>query len=387
MHISSNIWNELISKLPNPHFLQSYEWGQVKAKYGWQPTYLVWDGEGKMKEERTNLSSFVFPVQAACMVLKRTVLNRGFAARLCILYSPKGPLMDWTNESLRMRVLNDLQSFAKQQGAIFLKLDPDVELGRGVPDSEGDVRDSTGQAVMAELRRRGWGYSAEQIQFQNTVLVDLSATEEEILARMKQKTRYNVRLAEKKGVTVRAGTVDDLQLLYKMYAETSVRDGFVIRDENYYMTVWKSFMSQVSSSMSHAPSCVPLIAEVDGEPVAAIFLFMFAGRAYYVYGMSRVAYREKMPTYLLQWEAMKRAKAMGCAVYDLWGAPEVFDESDSMWGVYRFKEGMGGEVVRTLGAFDFAPNKLWYKLYTDVMPRVLDVMRSRGKEKTKQALE
>jgi lipid II:glycine glycyltransferase (peptidoglycan interpeptide bridge formation enzyme) len=93
-----------------------------------------------------------------------------------------------------------------------------------------------------------------------------------------------------------------------------------------------------------------------------------------------------MPTYLLQWEAMKRARAKGCNVYDLWGAPDVFDESDSMWGVYRFKEGLGGKVVRTLGAWDFAPNPVWYKLYSEIIPRVLDVMRSRGKTKTRQSL-
>lgn len=138
---------------------------------------------------------------------------------------------------------------------------------------------------------------------------------------------------------------------------------------------------------SAEPSAVPLIAEVDGEPVAAIFVFIFAGRAYYVYGMSRSIHREKMPTYLLQWEAMKLAKSRGCSTYDLWGAPDVFDESDSMWGVYRFKEGLGGEVVRTLGAYDFAPNKFWYKMYSDVMPRVLDFMRSRGKDRTKRAME
>jgi lipid II:glycine glycyltransferase (peptidoglycan interpeptide bridge formation enzyme) len=134
------------------------------------------------------------------------------------------------------------------------------------------------------------------------------------------------------------------------------------------------------------PTCEPLIAEVDGEPVAAIFVFYFAGRAYYVYGMSRGLHREKMPTYLLQWEAMKRARAKGCSEYDLWGAPEVFDETDSMWGVYRFKEGLGGQVVRTLGAWDYAPSPLWYKMYSDVMPRVLDIMRSRGKARTKQNL-
>lgn len=379
--MNNNFWNQLISQLPNPHFLQTYEWGQVKAKYGWQPIYLVWDEEGKMKEERTDLSSFVFPAQAACLVLKRTALRR-----LSILYAPKGPLMDWTNESLRKRVLDDLQSFAKKQGAIFLKIDPDVVLGRGVPVSVDEVAENSGQALRSDLRRRGWVESSDQIQFRNTVMVDLSANEEDILMRMKQKTRYNIRLAERKGVTVRAGTLGDLGMLYRMYAETSVRDGFVIRDEAYYMTVWETYMSKVEGPRSE-PFAVPLIAEVDGEPVAGLFLFMFAGRAYYVYGMSRDKHREKMPTYLLQWEAMKHAKAHGCLTYDLWGAPDVFDESDSMWGVYRFKEGLGGEVMRTLGAYDFAPNKFWYAMYSDVMPRVLDFMRSRGRRKIKRVLE
>jgi len=389
-------WNEIISCLPGPHFLQTSEWGQVKARYGWTPIYLVWDQEGKMKEERNEISSFDFSVSAACLVLKRTVINRGFAARLSVLYAPKGPLLDWANASLRARVLDDLQAFAKRQGAIFLKLDPDIVLGTGVPGADGSVESDLGAGAQYELARRAWRFSSDQIQFRNSVLVDLTATEAEMLARMKQKTRYNIRLAEKKGVAVRIGRMEDLPMLYKMYAETSVRDGFVVRDENYYLTVWKTFMQsnvgkseglQVSTFQpANLPTCEPLIAEVDGEPVAGIFLFMFAGRAYYVYGMSREAHREKMPTYLLQWEAMKRAKAAGCTVYDLWGAPETFDESDSMWGVYRFKEGLGGRVVRTLGAWDYAPSKFWYKMYSEVIPRVLNMMRSRGKARTKQGL-
>ncbi|GAB1471914.1 peptidoglycan bridge formation glycyltransferase FemA/FemB family protein [Chloroflexota bacterium] len=376
--MNSNLWNQIISTLPDPHFLQTYEWGQVKAKYGWKPYYAIWTDDGKFTVFQTaeNWSLKTGHYQAAALILKRTAFRR-----FSIYYAPKGPLMDWANESLRKRVLDDLQSFAKEQGAIFLKLDPDVVLGRGVPVSEDEVTENSGQAVMSDLRRRGWVESSDQIQFRNTVVVDLSASEEDILMRMKQKTRYNVRLAEKKDVTVRVGGVDDLPMLYKMYAETSVRDGFVIRDEEYYRTVWKLFMN------GSQPSAVPLIAEVEGKSVAAIFLFMFAGRGYYVYGMSRNAHREKMPTYLLQWAAMKHAKAHGCLTYDLWGAPDVFDESDSMWGVYRFKEGLGGEVVRTLGAYDFAPSKFWYSMYSDVMPRLLDFMRSRGKQKTKQALE
>jgi peptidoglycan pentaglycine glycine transferase (the first glycine) len=380
--LESKIWNSLISELPNPHFLQTYEWGRVKAKYGWMPLYVVWTDNGQffVMKDTDHWSLDTDHCVAAALILKRQILRNGFAARLSILYSPKGPLLDWSDEVLRKRVLNDLQAFAKKQGAIFLKTDPDVVLGTGVPQAEDDYIDKGGQVVMSELKRRGWLYSSDQIQFKNTVLIDLNPSEEELLAQMKQKTRYNIRLAEKKGVNLRVGNQEDLGMLYKMYAETSIRDGFVIRDEDYYKTVWNLFMKAGS------PACVPLIADVNGEPVAAIFVFYFAERAYYVYGMSRDKHREKMPTYLLQWEAIKRAKTMGCRVYDLWGAPDVLDESDSMWGVYRFKEGLGGKVVRTLGAWDFAPHPFWYKLYSEIIPRALDVMRSRGKARTKQSL-
>jgi peptidoglycan pentaglycine glycine transferase (the first glycine) len=380
--VENTVWNSIISKLPNPHFLQTFEWGQVKAKYGWTPLYTVWTSDGKFSVFRENdhRSLNADHYVAAALILKRQILRNGFAARVSILYSPKGPLLDWSNESLRNHVLNDLQDFAKKDGAIFLKMDPDVLLGTGVPHGEDDFIENGGQVLVSELKRRGWGYSSDQIQFKNTVLIDLGPSEEELLARMKQKTRYNIRLAQKKGVTLRVGNLQDFGMLYKMYAETSIRDGFVIRDEGYYQTVWKIFMD------SHEPAYEPLIAEVNGEPVAAIFVFFFAGRAYYVYGMSRKAHREKMPTHLLQWEAMRRAKAKGCSIYDLWGAPDVFDESDSMWGVYRFKEGLGGKVVRTLGAWDFAPNPFWYKFYSEIIPRLLDVMRSRGKAKTKRSL-
>ena len=388
--MESNDWNSLIARLPNPHFLQTYEWGQVKAKYGWSPLYAVWDTGGHFSLLKETDHSSLKPDHciAAALILKRQILRNGFAARLSVLYAPKGPLLDWSNEALRKRVLNDLQSFAKKEDAIFLKMDPDIVLGTGLPGSDDEAVDGIGQTVMSELNRRGWRYSSDQIQFKNTVLIDLRSSEEELLARMKQKTRYNIRLAQKKNVRVRVGRSEDFDMLYKMYAETSLRDGFVIRDEDYYKTVWTTFTANLQSPISSlpSPSAEPLIALVDSQPVAAIFVFYFARRAYYVYGMSRETHREKMPAYLLQWEAIKRARAKGCEVYDLWGAPDVFDQSDSMWGVYRFKEGFGGDVVRTLGAWDFAPNTLWYKLYSEIIPRLLDVMRSRGKARTKQSL-
>lgn len=379
-------WNRLIASLPNPHLLQTLEWGQVKAKYGWKPFYVLWldDGRFLVSDTTDHRPLIADRCLAACLILKRAIPMRGFAARLSVLYAPKGPLFDWMNEPLRRRALDDLQSFARKQGAIFLKIDPDVVLGTGVPGGAEETVHNGGQAVMSDLMRRGWKFSSDQIQFRNTVLIDLTPSEEEMLARMKQKARYNVRLAMKRGVTVRLGMADDLPMLYKMYAETSVRDDFVIRDQGYYHTVWKTFMS-ASSDARRSPLAIPLIAEVNGEAVAGLFLFLFAGRAYYLYGMSREAHREKMPNHLLQWEAMRRAKAAGCTIYDLWGAPEEFNESDSMWGVYRFKEGLGGRVVRTLGAWDYAPNPLWYGLYTQAIPRLLDVMRVRGKASARQS--
>ena len=196
---------------------------------------------------------------------------------------------------------------------------------------------------------------------------------------MKQKTRYNTRLSGREGVVVRVATLEDIPLLYRMYAETSLRDGFAIRNENYYTTLWNTFMQD--------NLCEPLIAEVEGEAVAAVVIFRFARRAYYLHGMSRSIHRNKMPNYLLQWEAMRRAKSADCITYDLWGAPELFDESDSMWGVFRFKEGLGGEVLRTIGAYDLPVRPLYYRIYTQILPRILDLMRSRGKIQTKEIHE
>ncbi len=367
-------WNRLIAGLPQPHLLQTWEWSQVKAKYGWQPMPFVWQPAGGE------------PV-AAAMLLKRVVPAGGFARRLGVVYAPKGPLLDWTDAALRRGVLDDLQTFARRQGAIFVKIDPDVLLGTGVPGSPEAVETRTGVEVRTDLIDRGWVFSTDQVQFRNTVVVDLSPSEDDLLANMKQKTRYNVRLAEKKGVRVRPGTQADLPLLYQMYAETSVRDGFVIRDEGYYQTVWRTFGQTSSADLaSGAAVSEPLIAEVDSQPVAAVSLFYFAGRAYYLFGMSRQEQREKMPNYLLQWEAMRRAKALGCQSYNLWGAPDEFNEDDGLWGVFRFKEGLGGCVVRTLGAWDFAPGKLLYRLYTQTLPRLLDLMRARGRRRTRQSI-
>ncbi len=361
--MNSETWNTLIATFPEPHLLQTWQWGQVKSRFGWEASYRVWG------EERNP--------DAAALILQRTIPIAGFGAKLRLFYLPKGPLLrDWHDLALLNQVLADLQLLARERQAIFVKIDPDVLLGTGVPDERDSQDDPLGDAIRSALTQRGWRFSDEQIQFRNTVMLDLTASEEELLARMKQKTRYNIRYAGRKGVAVRIGTKEDFGLLYRMYAETSNRDGFIIRGEDYYHNVWETFLAEDMLD--------PLIAEVDGDPVGALMLFRFAGRAWYLHGMSRDLHRKKMPNYLLQWEAMRTAKQKGCTVYDLWGAPEVFDERDSMWGVFRFKRGLGGTVLRTLGAYDYPVRPLLYKLYTQTLPRILNVMRKRRRDQTER---
>jgi peptidoglycan pentaglycine glycine transferase (the first glycine) len=380
-------WNALISGLPDSHVLQTSQWAQVKAQYGWQPFYLIWQEQpGGGIDRRVFSSSQLESTQqpervcAAALALYRRIPMRGLAAaNLGVMYVPKGPLLDWSERALRWQVLEDLDAFARQQGAIFIKIDPDVVLGRGVPGEPQAREERLGKQVVSEMQARGWRFSDEQIQFRNTVLVDLIPNEEQLLSNMKQKTRYNVRLAGRRGVEVRPGGLGDLELLYRMYAETSVRDGFVIRDAAYYLTVWEQF---IRASMAE-----PLIAEVDGEPVGAVVIYHHAGKAWYLHGMSLEAHRRKMPNYLLQWEAMRRARQVGCRQYDLWGAPDTFDESDSMWGVYRFKDGFGGQVVRTIGAWDLPLRPLVYRLYTQALPRILNLLRRQGQARTRHSLE
>jgi lipid II:glycine glycyltransferase (peptidoglycan interpeptide bridge formation enzyme) len=348
--------------LPGAHLLQTWEWGQVKAHYGWEPMPKIWYGEDGSPS-------------AAALILGRAIAIPGLPVRLRVLYSPKGPMLrDWGDASLRRSVLDDLRTLALEQRAIFIKIDPDVRLGTGIPDSDQATEDEIGLEVGADLVSLGWRLSSEQVQFRNTVLIDLNPSLDELLGRMKQKTRYNIRLAERKGVIVRAGSLDDLDLLYQMYAETAVRDGFVIREREYYQAVWSTFMQ--------AGMAEPLIAEVENQPVAGVVIFRFAHRAWYLHGMSRQDQREKMPNYLLQWEAIQRARQAGSTVYDLWGAPDSFHNEDPLWGIYRFKEGLGGTVVRHIGAWDLPVRPFSYKVYMDFLPRFLEVMRRKRKRET-----
>jgi lipid II:glycine glycyltransferase (peptidoglycan interpeptide bridge formation enzyme) len=345
-------WDQALLALPNPHVLQNWAWGEFKARYGWRATRLLFLEEGK--------------AVAAASVLERK-LPRLPAS---VLYVPKGPALDWTNAQARAQVLAELEALARRRRALFIKIDPDVYYPEDAPAFA--RRPACAPAVAEVLADRRWRLSTEQIQFRNTVLLDLEHTEEELLAGMKQKTRYNVRLAQRRGVTIRRGSVEDLELFYELYQQTAERDRFLIRPADYYTDVWQSFLDR---GLAHL-----LLAGVQSETVAGLLLFTFGSEAWYLYGASSDRHREDMPNQLLQWEACRTAQAAGCRLYDLWGAPDRLEETDPMWGVYQFKLGLGGQLARGLGAWDYPSRTLGYWFYTVVMPRYLNWLRRGGHE-------
>lgn len=347
---SPEAWHKILSSLPRSHPLQSWVWGEFKSRWGWTMLPLALGGESSPR--------------AAALVLKRKVPGLPFS----ILYVPKGPLMDYADADLRSAVLRQLEALAQRERAIFIKIDPDVVRSRG-PEPGQETANPAGQAWVDELQARGWRFSDDQIQFRNTVELALAPAEDELLANMKSKTRYNIRLAGRRDVVVRQATPQEFPLISNMYEATAERHDFAIRPRDYYMDAWTSFYE--------ADMAQPLIAEYEGTPLGAAIVVADGQRAIYMYGASNQKERKRMPNYLLQWEAIRWARERGCRVYDFWGAPDEFVEEDSMWGVWRFKSGFGADVVRHVGAWDFPARPFWYWVYTIVIPRYLGFLRAR----------
>ncbi|MCB9005599.1 MAG: peptidoglycan bridge formation glycyltransferase FemA/FemB family protein [Ardenticatenaceae bacterium] len=346
-------WEQALGKLSNPHPLQSWTWGAFKSRWGWQALpSLMTIAEGSWE-----------PL-AAAMILKRPLPRTPF----CILYVPRGPILSYNDPALRTQALAQLEKIARRERAIFIKIDPEVVKAWG-EDEEALRPSPIGGRFIKELQQRGWRFSNDQIQFRNTVELPLELDEDDLLAAMHSKTRYNIRLAARKGITVRSGSPADFAQIGEMYRETAVRDGFTIRPLDYYLDIWNAFYQQGMAQ--------PLIAEFEGQAIAAVVLVRYGRRVIYMYGASTDQERQRMPNHLLQWEAIRWAKAQGATVYDFWGAPDHFDETDRMWGVWRFKKGFNGQVVRHIGAWDYPVRPILYWLYTVAMPKYLNFLRAK----------
>jgi peptidoglycan pentaglycine glycine transferase (the first glycine) len=310
-------WNQFIAKHPNGHVLQTGEWGELKAAFGWQALRIV-SGE--------------YGVQ---------LLLRPLPMGFTLAYIPKP--ISFGNIPL----IEEVNSLCHEKKSILLKVELD------------DWESTPTQAPPAF---KGYRKSPHAIQPRRTIVVDIIGTEEEILKRMKQKCRYNIRLAEKKGVTVRSWS--DIKGFHDLMKMTGGRDGFGVHSLDYYDRVYRLFHPAGMAEL--------LVAEFDGKPLAALMVFSRGKRSWYLYGASSDEERNRMPAYLLQWEAMRWAKSRGAEQYDLWGVPDVDEKilesqfesrQDGLWGVYRFKRGFGGKILRAAPAIDRVYNPILYQLY------------------------
>jgi lipid II:glycine glycyltransferase (peptidoglycan interpeptide bridge formation enzyme) len=318
--ISLAEWHEFLKSYPDAHLLQTGEWGELKLAFGWEPVRIWTENLG---------------VQ---------ILFRRLPLGFTLAYMPK-PVADHAQWTMDDDFWTEVDAVCKRKQAIFLKIELDLW------DSQ-----------LPEKLNRKFETSPHNIQPPRTIIVDLNGSEDDILARMKQKTRYNIRLAGKKGVTVRPW--DDIPAFHKMMLVTGGRDGFGVHSLEYYQRAYELFHP---SGM-----CELLVAEYEDVPLAALMVFGRGRRAWYIYGASTDEGRNLMPTYLLQWEAMRWARTKGCREYDLWGVPDADDEAleanfetrrDGLWGVYRFKRGFGGQVRRAAQAVDRVYMPVLYRFY------------------------
>jgi lipid II:glycine glycyltransferase (peptidoglycan interpeptide bridge formation enzyme) len=277
------------------------------------------------------------------------ILFRALPLGFSLGYIPKGPLgANWE------QLWPEIDTLCRARRAVFLKVEPDAW------EDEFDQQ--------RQFSAFGFQPSDHSLQPRRTAIVDISGEEEEILARMKQKTRYNIRLAGRKEVVVTPSS--DLEAFSSLMDVTGQRDEFGVHSRSYYRRVYELFHP--------LGMCELLVASYQGQPLAGIMVFARGDRAWYLYGASNNLERNRMPAYLVQWEAIRWARRKGCTSYDLWGVPDADEEtleadftqrSDGLWGVYRFKRGFGGQIRRAAGAWDKVYNRTAYLAYQLLIAR------------------
>jgi peptidoglycan pentaglycine glycine transferase (the first glycine) len=262
-------------------------------------------------------------------------------------------VVDWQDQAAVEALLGAMDAATRKRRAFALKIEPNEE-------DTPELREQLGA-----LRFR----PSPHVQPRRTILLDITGSEDEILARMSQSTRRKVRTGAKKDIVVRRGSASDLGSFGSLMHVTGSRNAFGVHSAAYYRSAFDLF------APDHAAL---LLASHEGKDLAGLMVFASGDTAWYFYGASSNEERERMPTYALQWEAIRWARERGCTTYDLWGIPDVDEEtleaqfqtrSDGLWGVYGFKRGFGGEVVRSAGAWDRVYNALLYRVYAMAVGR------------------
>lgn len=343
-------FDSFIAASPTGDLLQSYEWGDLKQRGGgWHPIRLVAENDGK--------------IIGVVSILRRKLprMNK------CIYYAPRGPVCDFSNHQILQALVDEVRTRATQDGAILFKIDPPVVVGDNTPQS---------------LEQLGFKRVADPDGFGGTqprcvMQLDIRPSLDELLANFKPKWRYNIRLAEKKGVQVRSDcTRDDLKVFYKLLKETAVRDRFSVRGYDYYEHMWDTLI---------VPGYARLfLTEYEGEAIAGALSFVFGDKCWYTYGASSNRHRNVMPNHLMQWRMIQWAKESGCVLYDFRGVSPKKEEDpgDHLYGLNRFKEGFGAQFVEYIGEYDMPFSGFWYWAWATGKPRITSILKSLRRRKS-----
>ncbi|MBN1203119.1 MAG: peptidoglycan bridge formation glycyltransferase FemA/FemB family protein [Anaerolineae bacterium] len=329
-------WDAFVEAHPRAHLLQTGAWGELKRAFGWLPERVALADDG---------GRLVAGVQ---LLFRRLPLRIG-----CLAYAPYGPLVDWSDDQQVRALLAGVDRAARARGAAFLKIEP----GYGLEN--------------VDFHACGFRPSPQTVQPPRTIILDLDADDETILARMNQGTRRNIRKSEKFEVSIRQGSRADVGSFNALLDETGARDVFGVHAPGYYERAYDLFVPQGRAAL--------ILGSYDGHDLAGVMVFALGDWAWYFYGASSAQERQRMASYGVQWAGIQWAKTQGAKHYDMYGVPDADPEAleasfnerqDGLWGVYRFKRGWGGSVTRSVGAWDRVYNRPLYAAYRLVVARL-----------------
>lgn len=340
---TSKEYKEFLMSHDRCNFQQSCEWAKVKKD--WKNEIII------IRDENQKITASI------SILIRKIPMFGNF------MYSSRGPVCDIHSEEILSRLSEGLKELAKKYNAFILKIEPDIKSD----DAEfREIIKRLGYKIKDDAKN-----FREEIQPRYVFRLDIKdKTEDEIFAGFHQKTRYNIRLAEKKGVTIRKGTKEDLKDFHKIMIETGQRDGFIIRSLSYFEKMYDELN----------PDHMELfMADYEGKPISGVIAIMYGNKVWYLYGASSNAYRNVMPNYLLQWEMIKMAIARKCDIFDFRGVSGVVDESHPQYGLYRFKKGFGAEFTEFIGEVYIPFKPLKYQIYkiSEKLFRNLRAMKSK----------
>jgi peptidoglycan pentaglycine glycine transferase (the first glycine) len=329
-------WDDAAARSPWGHVLQSSAWAAVRERQGWRAEYL------RIGDE----------LPLALVLWRDAPLGQRIA------YVPRGPIVAPGDSAGLRRALVRLSDLARERGAVFLKVDPEL-----APEFAGEP-----------LREAGLIRSSQDIQpVLATLELDLAPDDDALMAAMDKDTRWSVKQGPKRGVTVREVSDDEaLHAFYELYALTGRRAEFITRTPEYYRSVWRALIDARLAALR--------LAYVDDAPVAGAMTWRCGERVVYQTGATNDAARKSHAAYALVWECIIGAKREGAKRFDLGGIPtDVERKDDPMYGPYLFKRGFGGVVRRWVGAHDAVPRPLAYRAYLLAEPAYTAAMRIVGR--------